>query len=800
MAHPRSSLLACAGLAVLTVAAYGPLWRNDFIELDDEVYITNNPNVLGGLSWQGLEWAWTTFHAGNWHPLTWMSLQADATLFGNPGGPPHPTAVHAVNLGWHLATTLLLFAFLWRCTGRYAPSLVVAALFAVHPLHVESVAWAAERKDVLCAFFWALTLWAYARYAATPGVANYLLVVLGFVLGLLCKPMLVTLPCVLLLLDYWPLRRLRSGTSASPAPFPAASARWLVIEKLPLFCLSAAASVVTILAQRHGNAVVPIDVLPISVRLGNMIVGYCWYLQKTFWPSGLAVYYPHTRTMPSAASLVLGTGLLLGITLAAVLTARRRPWLIVGWLWFLGTLVPVIGLVQVGNQATADRYSYVPHIGLFLAIVWSLDEVLQRWRVPAAVAGGLAAAGILLLAGLTWQQAVCWRNPEGIWRQALAATPNNPVAHMNLAGDLFLRARQAREQAARMDAAGVHNQAAALLQQSQQLYDESEALYTRAVQLDPDAPASHYNLGTVLLDRGHLAEAFEHFTEVVKRQKDPAAAWHNMGIVRFRQRRYREAADCFEHAVEHDPRAPDTLAALGNTLWQLGRRQEAERSLKEALAIHPTEAEALAGMGVVFLRDGKDREAEEALRAALREKPGMAWAYSHLATALGRLGKRRDALDAQQVAVEVERQFAASSPASPAVHLGLALRRLAFRLSVLGQSKAAEAAAAEAARVEPGGPEADIRKAWSLLTDPGPSVQDPRTANELAQCACQLSADPPAEALDVLAASLAALGRFEEAVATASQARARAGGDLGAQIDSRIKLYKQRRALPVKQN
>jgi tetratricopeptide (TPR) repeat protein len=798
MSQARSTSLAIVGLAVLTVLAYGPLWRNDFIDYDDDLYIIESPHVRGGLSWDNIEWAWTTFHAANWHPLTWMSLQLDGTLFRRHDLPPHPIGTHAVNLAWHLATTLLLFAFLRRATGREGPSLVVAALFAVHPLHVESVAWATERKDALSTFFWALALWAYAAYAQRPGVGRYLLVVLAMVLGLLAKPMLVTLPCTLLLLDYWPLRRARwappggNGDQSAAAPDPSASTGWLLLEKLPLFAISAVASIVTVAAQSYGNAVVPLEVVPLPVRLGHLVTSYIWYLEKTFWPVGLTVFYPHDRAMPSIAALAVGGAILLTITLAAVLGARRRPWLIVGWLWFLGTLVPVIGLMQVGNQATADRYSYVPHIGLFIALVWSLSEVFSRWHLSAVVQRGLAVTCLAVLAALTWRQVGHWQDTEALWRHALEVTPNNPVACVNLARELMIRAHRARELALSQAVAGAQEEAEALSADAQALAKECEALCVAAVAAQPDVARYHYTLGIVLLERGQLDKAFDQFAETVIREKDYADAWHNMGVVRLRQGRYPQAVKNLEQALACRPQAPDTHAGLGHALWHLGRREEAEAHWKQALALSRREPEARAGMALVLLRQGKHQEAEEALKSALKARPGMASAYGSLGIALGRSGKWREAVAAHQVAAQVERQRANLSGSGTA-DLGLALRRLAFALHMLGRADQAAAVWKEAARAHPQGPQTDVRTAWALATSPSEGERDPQTAYELARCACELSPGPPAEALDALAAAQAALGRFEIAAATARQARAKATGDLREQIGARVKLYEQGR-------
>jgi tetratricopeptide (TPR) repeat protein len=416
----RLSLLLGAALALLTLAAYLPTLHNGFVNLDDGLYVTGNSHVQAGITRASVAWALTANVANNWHPLTLLSHLLDCQLFGLDAA-----GHHATSLLLHLANVLLLFAVLRQLTGAVWRSAAVAALFAVHPAHVESVAWVAERKDVLSALFWLLAMGAYGRYARRPALGRYLWVVLAMALGLAAKPMVVTLPFALLLLDVWPLERLGLGW------------RRLAMEKLPLLALSAASSLVTLRYQRTSLA--PLGLDPWSLRLANAAVSYAAYLGKLLLPGNLAVFYPIPLAIP--AWKVAGAAALLAvITTLAVRSARKSPWLLVGWLWFLGTLVPVIGLVQVGRQAMADRYTYIPSIGLFVAIVWGIAELIGERRIVSTTILAMAvAAAIALLAMGTWMQIGYWRDSVALYRHALAVTRDNYVAHVGLAKALTAR-------------------------------------------------------------------------------------------------------------------------------------------------------------------------------------------------------------------------------------------------------------------------------------------------------------------------------------------------------------------------
>lgn len=624
---PRAApILLAAALVALSCVAYWPLWDNDFIDLDDNVYVTGNPHVRDGLTPANVRWAWTAFHAGYWHPLTWMSLQLDAHVFSkrDAGGEVvlSPVTFHATNWLLHTGTSLLLFGLWRRWTGSLWGSFLVALLFAVHPLHVESVAWAAERKDVLSVFLAVLTLHAYARYVDSPGPGRYLLVLLLFTLGLLAKPMLVTLPCVLLLLDYWPLRRLDHEEAGRRA----GRLVRLVMEKVPLFLLAGIASMLTVIAQRDVGAVMPFEHLGIADRLANAVIAYGWYLLKTFWPVNLSIYYPHPAGDWSPAALAIAGAVLVVVSVLAAWQYRRRPWLLVGWLWFLGTLVPVIGLAQAGGQAHADRFSYLPHIGLFVAIVWLGRELAERYRWPAPVVAVPVALLVAALIYLTWNQVATWENTLTIWQRALDVDARNHRGHANLGHYYFWRNDLAT--------ARTHGE--------------------MAVRLLPGVPEYEYNLGVTLLALGELNDAVARFRACVTRMPRYADAWHNLGVARLRQGRPDLAVADLQRALDLKPESADTLASLGLALWRAGQRGQAIARFQEARRHNPAEVEALNGLGVARLHQ-RDFEAALALfDEAVSLQPALAKLHSNRGLALSRMGQWRQALAAQQRAVDLE--------------------------------------------------------------------------------------------------------------------------------------------------
>ncbi|MGD0230520.1 MAG: tetratricopeptide repeat protein [Syntrophorhabdales bacterium] len=508
---------------LLVIAALMAFWQVThcaFINLDDDEYVTDNRHIQDGLTVEGVIWAFTTGHAGNWHPLTWVSHMADVQLFGL-----QPGWHHLINLLFHLASTLLLFLVLHRMTKALWQSAFVAALFALHPLHVESVAWVAERKDVLSTFFWMLTMGTYVSYVARPGLKRYLTLLLCFALGLMAKPMLVTLPFVLLLLDYWPLQRLESkkpprevrkplsknkkkGKNIPPsvkAQIQPAVSRWALIrpllaEKAPLFLLAVLSSIVTYLVQHHGGAVQTLGELPPGARLANAFVSYIAYMVKMLWPANLAVFYPHPGWWPLRQ--VLGSVVLfIAITVLAIRGARKRPYAAVGWLWYVGTLVPVIGVVQVGGQALADRYTYIPLVGLFIIVAWAVPELLKKWPYRKEALITLSALCLVSLFLVTWRQVGYWRNSIALYDHTLEITDRTSLIHNNR-GMAYL---------------GLGN------------YTQAIADFNRAVEIKPMYGEAYNNRGIACGNLGNYTQAIADFSRAVEINPRYGEAYYNRG-------------------------------------------------------------------------------------------------------------------------------------------------------------------------------------------------------------------------------------------------------------------------------
>jgi Flp pilus assembly protein TadD len=649
---PRSAALLWSialALATITILLYWPVRHYPFIGFDDPGYVSENPRVAGGLSLSAVRWAMTSGYFANWHPLTWISHMLDVQLFGMNAG-----AHHVTNVVLHVLNTVLLFGVFFRMTGALGRSAVVAALFAVHPMHVESVAWVAERKDVLSTFFWLLTMWAYYFYTREPKPRRYAWVVLCFALGLMSKPMLVTLPCVLLLVDVWPLRRAVVGESSR--------ATWLrlVYEKLPLFALAAASSVITYLVQRTAGAVESLNVLPLSVRTANAILAYWSYTDKLAWPTGLALLYPYPKSL-YVGTVVTVLVALIAVSIAVVRTVPRRPYLLVGWLWFLGTLVPVIGIVQVGTQPIADRYTYVPSIGLFVMVVWGSAELLQRLRAPRAASAALALTGIVIFAVMARWQVERWRSGVDVWKHTIAVTEDNYLAENNLGWDLarggnpveaiphyqeairlnprFVRARTnlalALVDAGRLPEAIVQyqemlaaaptnfvvrgNLGFALSRQGR--LDDAVAQFTEAIRLKPDYVEAHNGLGLALARRGDVEGAIRHYTEALHLMPTFPEAHNNLGAALASQGKLDDAIGHFAEAVHLKPAFPDAHNNYGVALSTEGKLDEAVAQFREAVRLDPNHAKAHYGLGLALERQGHVAQAAQEFTEVLRIRP-----------------------------------------------------------------------------------------------------------------------------------------------------------------------------------
>lgn len=628
--------VASAALVAVTLAVFAPTRRFPLVDYDDIDYIADNPHVRAGLTWSGVKWAFTTGHMANWHPLTWLSHMLDVQLFGDDAG-----AYHAVSLLFHLLNTLLLFGVLRKMTGSLQRSAFVAALFAVHPMHVESVAWVAERKDVLSTFFWLLTMWAYVSWVREPRAWRYALLLLWFALGLASKPMLVTLPCALLLLDVWPLRRVVVGEAPRRA--------WLrlVTEKLPLFGLAAASSVVTYVAQRRAGAMQSFEALSLPVRIANAILAYGTYLKKLVVPSELGLLYPYQRYLPVVTVIAVFIALT-AVSVVAVRSARGRPYLAMGWFWFLGTLVPVIGIVQVGKQPMADRYTYVPSIGLFIAVVWGLSELL-RLNLPRQA---LAAASVLVVALYTWaarRQVEYWHSGVELWEHTIAVTEDNYLAHNNLGFDLAREGRPLEaiphyEEAIRLSPrlSGVRSNAAlALLALGRT--DEAITQFEDELRLTPENYLVRANIGFALSRQGRLQEAIKQLTEAIRLKSDYVEAHNALGLALARTNDLQGAKAHYREALRFKPDFAEAHNNLGAALASEGKLDDAIVEFTEATRLKPDYVDAHNNLGVALSTQGKYDAAITQFRDALRVDASYAKARYGLGLALQRQGRIADA-------------------------------------------------------------------------------------------------------------------------------------------------------------
>jgi protein O-mannosyl-transferase len=609
----KTTAIIGLALALVTLGLYGPVLGHPFINFDDDLYVTANPIVRGGWTWPGFAWAWTTGRGGNWHPLTWLSHISDCSLFGL-----QPAGHHATSALLHAANTVLLFLLLRRMTGAVWRAAAVAALFGWHPLHVESVAWVAERKDVLSTFFFFLTLWAYVRYAEglKLQIANckwfYGLALLCFTLGLLCKPMLVTLPFVLWLLDYWPLERIGPGVGAR------------LLEKLPFLGLSAGSSIITYFVQKSGGTVS--DATTLLGRALNAVLSYGRYLGRMIWPAKLAVIYPYSTRVPPVELCVCG--LLLAALTWLALQCRRQRYLAMGWFWYLGMLAPVIGLVQVGSQASADRYTYVPLIGIFLMIVWGGADLAAKWRLPAwgpVVAGACVLA---VCAAATERQLGYWTDSGTLFSHALDVTKDNYMAWNNL-GTYLLTQGKNREALQCFQTSlqecekpvNCRNMGRACKALHRPL--EAARFFARALALDPNYIPARMSLADNLADEGKNAQAASEYRKVLKLDPGNEEAHCNLACA---------------------------LAAQGQTA-------EASAELQQALRLSPSDASAHCNLGNLLIDQGKLDAGAAEYRAALRSQPGSPEIHSNLGAVLALQGRRQQAIDEFKEALRLAPDF-----------------------------------------------------------------------------------------------------------------------------------------------
>ncbi len=621
-AWSSSLLWICLALTALNLFIYAPVGGFEFVNWDDPSYITENAQVMKGLSRETFRWAITTAHSPYWHPVTWLTHLLDVRLFGLDAGWHHVTnaLLHAIN-------TLLIFGLFRTMTGDAWRSAFIAAVFGVHPLHVESVAWVTERKDVLSTLFWALTVWAYTAYVRAPEVRKYLAVVVLFCLAVMSKPMVVTLPAVLLLFDIWPLQRV------SLIAFDRHAWTRAIVDKLPLLAITVGTSIVTVIIQRDVGAMAGLDALPLHVRIANAIMGYLSYIWMTVWPAGLAAFYPIQQYPGWLVAIAAATLLAVSI---AVVVARRQPYLLVGWFFYLVTLSPVIGLLQAGEQRMADRFMYVPMFGLLIVVAWGVPELLKRSDarrvlVPAAVA-------IVMVFTVTARaQTMHWASSLTLWEHAARVTPDSYIAHENLGQALRERGR----------------------------LDEAAASYRRALEhAPPHSPnyiaVIHNSLGIVATRQGNTDAALTHFQEAVRVDDDFAEPRNNLANALAGLGRPADALEHYRAAVRLEPELTEPRVGLGSALLTLGQTEEAIVQYQEALRIDPALAQAHNGLGAALARQGRTDEAIARYTEALRLDPKLPTAHLNMAVALIKLGRVADAR------IHLERALAEDPSYAPA--------------------------------------------------------------------------------------------------------------------------------------
>jgi len=730
-------------LALTVVGVFLPVIGLDFTNYDDPDYVIENRPVLAGLTLKSLGWAFTHSHSANWHPLTWISHMLDCQLYGlNPAG--H----HFTSLLFHAANSLLLFLLLRSMTGAIWPSACVAVAFALHPLRVESVAWVSERKDVLSAFFGLLCLWAYAKYVKATAARSLksdieeelagrsadrilrrryqVLALIAFALGLLSKPMLVTWPFVMLLLDYWPLHRFEVSGLRSQLPI----LKRLLIEKIPFFALSAASCVVTVLVQKAAGALAS---APVGTRILNALVCYFRYIFKLVWPTRLAVLYPEVPHWPVSQVLIAAFALAT-ITLLTLWQIKRRPWLFAGWAWYLGTLVPVIGLVKVGSQSMADRYTYLTTIGLLIMLVWSVAELVSKVPKLWPIVGIGFGAVMLACTFTTDSQLLYWRNTDTLFRHAIAVTRNNYVAYSSLA--FYYADHQEMRQAENCLRASLAinpeqyqawNKLGSVLIDERR-YDEALAASERAISLDPHFAPAHSTLGLALMKVGRTNEAVAEYSEALRLRPDFAPAHYNLANALAAQGQFEQAREHYSASLQSDPdsaAAADAHNNLGYMLAREGNLDGAVSEFRAAIARRPRSWQAQYGLGETLARQAKLDEAAAAFSAVLAMRPAHPLAHYQLALILTRQAKTRDAL--------------------PHFH--------------------------EAIRLSPNFADALNRLAWILATHPDPQIRKAGEAVALAERGCEVTGYKKPITLQTLAAAYAEAGRFDEAVSTAEKAQ-----------------------------
>jgi Flp pilus assembly protein TadD len=734
------SLLICLTLTLTLLAVFYQVHNFKFINFDDPVYVTENPNIQAGLTLNAVKWAFTTGYYGNWNPMTWLSLMLDWQLFGS-----NPAGFHLTSLIFHILNTLLLFLVLKQMTNAIWQSAFVAALFALHPLHVEAVVWISSRKDILSTFFWFLTMWAYVRFVRHPKIAGYLLVVAFLVLGLLSKPMLVTLPFVFLLLDYWPLDRIKRVDWKTISQ--------LILEKIPFFILVVVFSVIAVFTQRSIGAIVKITELAFKYRIYNALISYVKYIEKMFWPGGLAALYPHPVENVSVLYAVISAVVLLTVTILVIRFAQNHRYLVTGWFWYIGTLVPVIGLVQVGRHAMADRYSYITLTGLFIIIAWSLPELLAK-SPQRKIALGVSMILVLTTLGIcAHRQTSYWENSDTLFSHTIEVTQDNYVVYNNLGVTYNDIGR----------------------------YPEAMEAFSQAIRIKPDDADAYTNLGIVYRRLGRFTEAIDAYKQAIKIKPGLAEAHNNLGFVLASNGKFAEAVEHYEIAMK----TIDTPRVHRNYAWalfNLGRFEQAIAEYRKTLLLMPNDPNVLNEFGYALAHTGEFDEAITLYDKALQIKPDFTDAHINIGYAL----TIRSNLD--QAAVHLSKALQLD-PNSALAHY-----YFGNILVITGKTNEAVTHYEKALQLKPDWVELMNAMAWCLAVNEKTAVRNPDKAVKLARQACELTNYKEPELLDTLSVAYAAAGDFDKAVETAQNAlelcRSPEQETLKNEIQNRLILYK----------
>jgi Flp pilus assembly protein TadD len=758
----RIVLVICIFLAAIIWAVYGQTLRYGFVNYDDGICVYDNPAVTAGLTLEGIAPAFRSGEPDNWVPLTTISHMLDCQFYGlNAGG--H----HLTNVILHTLSAIFLFLVLWKMTGALWSSVFVTTIFAIHPLHVESVAWVAERKDVLSGFFFMLTLLAYAFYVHGPrSFPRYLMVLFLFACGLMSKPMLVTLPFVLLLLDYWPLNRF-SGVDSSHWFKNFSVPIQLVIEKIPLFFLSLVSCISTVLVQGQGHTIQSLDKIHFSTRIGNALVSYVTYVWQMFYPVGLAPYYPYAGDELSFWKIIGAFVILAAISGGVFLARQKRPYLLVGWLWYLGMLVPVVGIVQVGSQAMADRYTYLPEIGLSLMLVWLAADLSAGWRNRRLILGSFATVitmGMLFSARL---QASYWKNSETLWTHTIAVTSNNSFAHNNL-GAALTRGGQVDEGITQLQRAVAINPGFAkgwddlgLAHSQNGQLGEAIIQFKKALAINPNNAQAHYNLGAALAEKGQVDAAIAEYQAALALNPNDSDTCNNLGYALAQKGQIDEATVQFQRALAIDPNDARAYNNLGGALAQKGQMDQAIVQFQKALVIDPNDARTCNELGGALAQKGRVDEAILAYKKALAINPQDAQTCYNLGDVLSQKGQVDEAIIQFKRALAINPNYAQ------------ACNNLGNALAQKGQMNEAIVQFQKALALQPGFVAAQnnlMHAAWLLATSPNPSLRNGAKALEIAQQTDHLTGGDNPTMVATLAAADAEVGKFTEAIANVQRA------------------------------